>query len=99
MSDCMIRLESEIQIASRSNISTDGGYQVKKRLLKARKKILEESLDRIGTHQCVCNKENICDKTHLKDFAVKISNILWYLLVILFLVDSIWKPFGFWTNK
>ena len=48
-------LESEIQIASRSNISTHGVYQVKKRLLKARKKIIEESLDRIGTHQCVCN--------------------------------------------
>ena len=55
-------LESEIQIASRSNISTDGGYQVKKRLLKARKKILEESLDRIGTHQVSTTKKSFLRK-------------------------------------
>ena len=79
-------LKSEIQI---------GGYQVNKRLLKARKKILEESIDRIGTHQFVCSKENFCEKTHLKDFAVKSASIEWYLLAILFLVDSIWNPLGF----
>ena len=31
-------VESEIQIENRANISTDGGYQLKKCLLKARKK-------------------------------------------------------------
>ena len=81
-------LESEIQIGNKLNILTNGGYQVKKCLLKARKKILEESIDIIGTHQCVCSKENISEKLHLKDFAVKSATIVWYL-AILFLVDSI----------
>ena len=47
-------LKSEIQI---------GGYQVNKRLLKARKKILEESIDRIGTHQLSAAKNTFVRKS------------------------------------
>ena len=94
--DC---LESEIQIASRSNLSTDGGYQLKKRLLKSRRKTLEDSLDRIGTHQCICDQEKTCNRIHLRETAVQALNILWYLIVLFFLVDTIWNPFGIWTKK
>ena len=94
--DC---LESEIQIASRSNLSTDGGWQLKKKLLKSRRKTLEDSLDRIGTNQCICDEEKSCNRIHLRETAVQVLNILWYLIVLFFLVDTIWNPFGMWTKK
>ena len=92
-------LESEIQIASRSNLSTDGGWQLKKQLLKSRRKTLQDSLDRIGAHQCTCDEKKSCNRIHLRETAVQALNILWYLIAVLFLVDSIWNPFGTWSKK
>ena len=92
-------LESEVQIASRENLSTDGGWQLKKQLLKSRRKTLQDSLDRIGAHQCTCDEKKSCNRIHLRETAVQALNILWYLIAVLFLVDSIWNPFGTWSKK
>ena len=78
---------------------TDGGWQLKKQLLKSRRKTLEDSLDRIGAHQCICEEEKSCNRIHLRETAVQALNILWYLIVLFFLVDTIWNPFGTWTKK